>query len=391
MADKVLEAIRSLPEEQRTVTTLFYINGYSQRDIAEFLEVPVTTITNRLRASRIRLKERTVTMVDETLKENAPDERFAQEVKAKLLRSSYGLECIEGWRWVPAEPMNVARLRAEGQEFVARIYDPDTGTGRINFHVEFIEWLQTHGLGGETLVPTAAGKPYARLSNREAAMLLALDEGAFLPVPFEAADARAWGEFTGRLHTCCESWQPNERVGALLLQESPTELLDEACHLTAASSSGRAIMEQWAAAIASDCDRLIDAEDAQPVHGCLWPGTLLKGSSGLKVVDVRFSGFGPRAVDMANAFRWMYWRDDPTRAASLWGAWLAGYRECRTPSELELRSLPAVASLWNAYWLIDQVDMAMAENARKKDIRWYIDDHCTIIKAQMARRGALGE
>ncbi len=66
--DRVLEAIRALPEDERIVTTLFYINGYLQREIAEFLEVPATTVKNRLHASRKRLKERMIDMVDKTMK-----------------------------------------------------------------------------------------------------------------------------------------------------------------------------------------------------------------------------------------------------------------------------------------------------------------------------------
>ena len=52
----VLAAVSALPENQRQVTTLFYISGFSQKQIADFLEVPVTTVDNRLRASRKKLK-----------------------------------------------------------------------------------------------------------------------------------------------------------------------------------------------------------------------------------------------------------------------------------------------------------------------------------------------
>lgn len=82
--EAVLEAIRSLPEDERTVTTLFYINGYSQQDIAEFLELPVTTVDGRLRISRKRLKERMVHMVEQTLKQNAPGEEFTRGVEKVL-------------------------------------------------------------------------------------------------------------------------------------------------------------------------------------------------------------------------------------------------------------------------------------------------------------------
>ena len=95
MRDQVLAAVRALPEPQREVTTLFYINGYSQQDVADFLEVPVTTVNNRLHASRRRLKQRMLKMVEDRLHQNAPDERFSQKVIAALLARPRPLE-IEG-------------------------------------------------------------------------------------------------------------------------------------------------------------------------------------------------------------------------------------------------------------------------------------------------------
>lgn len=85
MRQAVLKAIRELPAEQREATTLFYINRYSQRDIADFLEVPVGTVKNRLTASRGRLKERMLNMVEETLHQSAPDERFNKAIIDELI------------------------------------------------------------------------------------------------------------------------------------------------------------------------------------------------------------------------------------------------------------------------------------------------------------------
>jgi phenylalanyl-tRNA synthetase alpha chain len=95
MKAKVLRAIQSLPDSQRTVTTLFYINGYSQETIAEFLEVPPGTVKSRLAASRNRLKQRMMEMVKETLHASAPDERFSRKVIEELLGRPKLLE-IEG-------------------------------------------------------------------------------------------------------------------------------------------------------------------------------------------------------------------------------------------------------------------------------------------------------
>ena len=86
MKDSVLTAIAALPVHERTITTLFYIDGFSQNEIADFLEIPVTTVNSRLRYSRKRLKERMITMVQETIKEKRPskDERFVNKVAVGL-------------------------------------------------------------------------------------------------------------------------------------------------------------------------------------------------------------------------------------------------------------------------------------------------------------------
>ncbi|MCX6343505.1 MAG: sigma-70 family RNA polymerase sigma factor [Armatimonadetes bacterium] len=80
----VLDAIRNLPQNERTVTTLFYINGYTQKDIAAFLEMPVTTVNNRLHSSRTRLKERMVQMVNDELKTHSLSDDFPERIRLLL-------------------------------------------------------------------------------------------------------------------------------------------------------------------------------------------------------------------------------------------------------------------------------------------------------------------
>jgi RNA polymerase sigma factor (sigma-70 family) len=55
--ERVLEAVRTLPPAEREVTVLFYIHDHSQRDIAAFLDLPVSTVNNRLRAARTHLRQ----------------------------------------------------------------------------------------------------------------------------------------------------------------------------------------------------------------------------------------------------------------------------------------------------------------------------------------------
>ncbi len=80
VAGQVLEAIDALPQAQREVITLYYIREYSQQEVAAFLEVPVTTVNNRLHAARKQLKRRILPMVKDTLKEHALPDNFASRV-----------------------------------------------------------------------------------------------------------------------------------------------------------------------------------------------------------------------------------------------------------------------------------------------------------------------
>jgi len=84
LKDRVLAAVRKLPEHQRTVTTLFYIDGYSVNDIANFLEAPVGTVKRRLYDSRKELKERMVAMVAEELNASKPNADFRTLVEKAI-------------------------------------------------------------------------------------------------------------------------------------------------------------------------------------------------------------------------------------------------------------------------------------------------------------------
>lgn len=79
-----LRSINALPEKERTVTSLAYINGYSLAEVGDFLEVPVSTVKNRLHAARKRLQERMVGIVEETFKQHAPDEQLRRRVRRIL-------------------------------------------------------------------------------------------------------------------------------------------------------------------------------------------------------------------------------------------------------------------------------------------------------------------
>jgi len=80
----ILNCVHSLPQHERTTTTLFYINGYSMTDVSKFLDVPVSTVKSRLHSARTRLKGRMIKMVRDSLQTHAPGEKFNTRVRKVL-------------------------------------------------------------------------------------------------------------------------------------------------------------------------------------------------------------------------------------------------------------------------------------------------------------------
>ena len=66
LREKVLAAIKVLPANERMVTTLFYINGHSQKDIAAGQKLPLKAVNNLLRSARRRLKDKLTAMLRDT-------------------------------------------------------------------------------------------------------------------------------------------------------------------------------------------------------------------------------------------------------------------------------------------------------------------------------------
>lgn len=63
---QVRDAVSALPEHEQSVTLLFYMGQHSQLQIAEFLEVPLTTVKKRLHTARKKLKKRISEMLQES-------------------------------------------------------------------------------------------------------------------------------------------------------------------------------------------------------------------------------------------------------------------------------------------------------------------------------------
>jgi RNA polymerase sigma factor (sigma-70 family) len=80
----ILKSINGLLAKERTVATLFYMNGYSLAEVGEFLGVPASTVKSRLHSARKKLRQRMVNMVKETLQHHAPGQEFNERVRRIL-------------------------------------------------------------------------------------------------------------------------------------------------------------------------------------------------------------------------------------------------------------------------------------------------------------------
>jgi RNA polymerase sigma factor (sigma-70 family) len=80
--DRLIHSLSSLPEEQRVVVALTYINAFSQQQIADFLEISVSTVNNRVHRGRLRLKEELLVMSKTKLEDSRPsnDDQFVTDI-----------------------------------------------------------------------------------------------------------------------------------------------------------------------------------------------------------------------------------------------------------------------------------------------------------------------
>ncbi len=74
------QAIHHLPELHKTVTELYYFNDFSQNKIAEFLKIPVGTVSRRLYDARLKLKKELNNM-NETIKNVDFEAEVAKRIK----------------------------------------------------------------------------------------------------------------------------------------------------------------------------------------------------------------------------------------------------------------------------------------------------------------------
>lgn len=134
LRDRIVAAIGRLSRPQSETTVLFYINGYSQEEIARMQEVPLGTVKRRLHDARNRLKEEMMDLAEDVLRKNAPKEDLSERVFSLLCQyDRRRLPWSEGGKadWEAAQS-ELRRIGIEGVEgFVKAMEVPHALTRRF--------------------------------------------------------------------------------------------------------------------------------------------------------------------------------------------------------------------------------------------------------------------
>ena len=80
MAEDVEAALDALPEAQRAVVLLHYMNDFRQHEIAAFLEIPLGTVKSRLYHARKLMKERIRHLSNLSGQRPSRDNQFTEQV-----------------------------------------------------------------------------------------------------------------------------------------------------------------------------------------------------------------------------------------------------------------------------------------------------------------------
>ncbi|HJQ25317.1 MAG TPA: sigma-70 family RNA polymerase sigma factor [Blastocatellia bacterium] len=181
MNERVLSAVEQLPEHERATLLLFYISGYSHKEIGAFLDVPVTTVKKRLHDGRDHLRERLLEVFEENLRERRPsrDEAFAARVMA-LLKAARAGDAAAVKALLESDPRLLAARDPLGN--TALILAVNSG------HAEVAELLFAAGCEPDVFEAAAIGRTarVAELIECDASLLDSYSPEGFTPLMLAA-------------------------------------------------------------------------------------------------------------------------------------------------------------------------------------------------------------
>ena len=141
--DELWTSIDSLPAAQRSVLLLYYMNDFSQKEIASFLEIPLGTVKTRLHHARKQLKKRMRLLNDLSAQRPSRDNQFTEKVMRLFDAAKIG--DIERVRSLLAEDDRLAN--AEGYVRTS-LWGSDAKALHVavmHGRVDIVELLLAHG------------------------------------------------------------------------------------------------------------------------------------------------------------------------------------------------------------------------------------------------------
>jgi RNA polymerase sigma-70 factor (ECF subfamily) len=153
--EQVMEAIAQLPEPNRIVVTLCYIDGLSYKEISDFLDVPTGTVKSRLHRAKQILKKELVDMVAQDFKEHKLDQSFTDKIRRQVLASvteilaelspKYGFSqayilgsTVAEGKFQPKSDVDIALVNLSNQHFFSLMSEMSRRLER-NVHLHQIE------------------------------------------------------------------------------------------------------------------------------------------------------------------------------------------------------------------------------------------------------------
>ncbi len=184
LSETVRYAVDALPEHERIVTILFYSTGYTLKEIADFLELPVTTVKKRLHDARQRLKEDLLELVRESLHERSHSSSADFPARVQLLIAARTGDIAWSKKLLNRQPMLI-NMRAERGDQVAplcTLISPGHTAlheAAANGHTALIEVLIEYGANINTMTSNGMTPLHtATLHHAQAVVKLLVAHGA---------------------------------------------------------------------------------------------------------------------------------------------------------------------------------------------------------------------
>jgi RNA polymerase sigma-70 factor (ECF subfamily) len=167
---RIQSALNNLPEGQRIPVILYHINGYSQAEIADFLELEINTVKKRIQRGRERMQKELMGMFERDLKSIRPSKN-GRLIKAVNLYTTFDAVAKSGQLDL------LEQMLVDGVEI-----DAKDAAGRTllhwaveNDHVEAVRLLLTYG-ADRSITDRSRKTAYQLAKKRRNSAVLALFE-----------------------------------------------------------------------------------------------------------------------------------------------------------------------------------------------------------------------